>query len=135
MSKSSPMVFKQKGSFQNTEKLFREDRRKKLLKVMSKYGEMGVKALSSATPVQTGKTAASWTYEINVSDAGVSIQWKNTNKTDDGKEIVVLLVRGHGTRDGHYIRGNDFVTPAIKPIFDKLADEAWAEVTGRNAKR
>lgn len=129
MSKYSPIVFKQKGDFTNFEKFLQEDRRlKELTKSLERFGERGVEALASATPVRTGKTAASWKYQIQVSQNGVSLQWHNDNLASDGTPVVKLLVRGHGTRNGHYVRGNNFVTPAIKPIFDEIAEEVWSEV-------
>ena len=129
MSKGSPIIVKHKGDFKKTEKFFKRNREKRLLAVLNRLGQRGVEALSAATPVRTGKTAASWRYIVASSGDKVSIQWCNDNTTKDGDNIVVLLVRGHGTRDGRYVRGNDFVTPAIEPIFKEIADEAWAEVT------
>ena len=129
MGRSSPLVVKQSGEFKNFERFLQKDRRLKALKkALDKFGQRGVDALSAATPVRTGVTAASWRYNIAINKDGVSIYWCNDNLASDGTPIVKLLVRGHGTRDGHYIRGNDFVSPAIQPIFDEIADEAWAEV-------
>lgn len=129
MSKSSPMIFKNKGDLANAERLFGGTKRTKLLKILEKYGQTGVGVLTAATPVRTGKTAASWTYAVKIQDDSIMIEWTNTNTASNGDNIVTLLVRGHGTRNGHYVRGNDFVTPAIKPIFDQMATDAWAEVT------
>ena len=129
MSKASPIIVKHKGSFAKTEAFFKRNRHKVLMDALNRLGQRGVDALAAATPVRTGKTAASWRYIVAESGDKVSIQWCNDNMTDEGDNIVVLLVRGHGTRDGSYVRGNDFVTPAIEPIFKEIADEAWAEVT------
>lgn len=129
MSKASPIIVKHKGSFKKTEAFFKKNRQKVLMDALNRLGQRGVDALVAATPVRTGKTAASWRYIVSQSGDNVSIQWCNDNMTDEGDNIVVLLVRGHGTRDGGYVRGNDFVTPAIEPIFKEIADEAWAEVT------
>ena len=128
MSKPSPFVMVQKGNFNNIERLFHKDLHALLLKRLEPYGQMGVDALSAATPVRTGKTAASWHYEVVDQGETVTIRWFNDNMTKDGDAVVVLLVRGHGTKNGHYVRGHDFVTPAIKPVFEEIASKAWAEV-------
>ena len=128
MSKASPIIVKHKGDLKKTEQFFKRNRRQRLIAVLNHLGQRGVDALSAATPVRTGKTAASWSYEVIESENRIALSWSNSNTTKDGDNIVVLLVRGHGTRDGRYVRGNDFVTPAIEPIFKEIADEAWAEV-------
>ena len=128
MSKASPIIVKHKGDLKKTEQFFKRNRRQRLIAVLNQLGQRGVDALSAATPVRTGKTAASWSYEVIESENRIALSWSNSNTTKDGDNIVVLLVRGHGTRDGRYVRGNDFVTPAIEPIFKEIADEAWAEV-------
>lgn len=128
MGSKSFFKVKHRGGFARTEAFFKQDHKKRLEEVLQDLGQRGVDALSAATPVRTGKTAASWSYVVSIEGEKVSIQWHNSNKTKDGDNIVVLLVRGHGTRDGHYVRGNDFVTPAIAPIFQEIADQAWAEV-------
>ena len=128
MSKASPIIVKHKGDFKKTEQFFKRNRHERLMKVLNSLGQRGVDALVAATPVRTGKTAASWSYEVIESKDKVAISWNNSNTTKDGDNIVVLLVRGHGTRNGYYVRGNDFVTPAMAPIFKEIADEAWAEV-------
>ena len=131
MSKYSPIIIKNKGDFKKTSRFFKKNHEKKLAQALERLGQRGVDALMEATPKRTGKTAASWRYVVIQSNERVSIQWINDNTTSTGDNIVKLLVRGHGTRDGHYIRGNDFVTPAMEPIFKEIADEAWAEVTRR----
>lgn len=128
MSKASPLIVKYKGDFKKTEEFFKRNRHKRLMAVLNQLGQRGVDALSAATPVRTGKTAASWSYQVIESENRIAISWSNSNVTKDGDNIVVLLVRGHGTRNGYFIRGNDFVTPAIDPIFKEIAEEAWAEV-------
>jgi len=129
MSKASPIIIRERKNPRKTENFFERHREKKIAEVLNRLGQRGVDALAAATPVRTGKTAASWRYEVNIDQKTVSIQWINDNATRDGDSIVKLLVRGHGTRDGHYVSGNDFVTPAIEPIFKEISDEAWAEVT------
>lgn len=97
-------------------------------RILEKYGQMGVNALAAATPVDTGKTADSWTYEIEMTDESYKITWLNTN-VNKHVNIAMILQYGHGTRNGGYVAGRDYINPAIQPIFDQLADEAWREVT------
>lgn len=128
MSKSS-VTFKQTGKFTKTIKFFNHCLNRDYLNVLDKYGQKGVEALREATPVDTGLTADSWTYDI-VSDGKTSkISWYNTNtvtnKTGYEFNIAVLLRYGHGTRNGGWVEPNDFITPAMRPIFQQIADEAW----------
>ena len=95
---------------------------------LDKYGAIGVEALRSATPVDTGKTAESWDYEIERSDGVAKIVWTNSN-INDGVNIALILQYGHGTGTGGYVVGRDYINPAIRPVFDKIADDAWKEVT------
>ena len=96
--------------------------------ILDKYGRLGVNALASATPVDTGKTADSWTYEVEVNKTGYIITWLNTN-VNKHVNIALILQTGHGTRNGGYVAGRDYINPAIQPIFDQIASEAWQEVT------
>lgn len=96
-------------------------------KILEKYGQMGVDALASATPVDSGTTAESWGYEISVRKEGATIHWTNTNQ-NKGVYIAVILQYGHGTGTGGYVQGVDYINPAIRPVFDKIAEEAWMEV-------
>ena len=102
---------------------------KNVRKILEKYGREGVVALANATPVDTGVTAASWTYKIRHSVYSLAIEWDNSSTTYTGIPIVVLIQYGHGTRNGGYVQGRDFINPTMKPIFDKIADELWKEVT------
>jgi hypothetical protein len=95
---------------------------------LDKYGRLGVEALSSATPVDTGKTADSWTYEIKHGKESASIVFKNTNVVN-GVPIAIILQYGHATNGGGYVAGYDYINPALRPVFEKLSKEAWAEVT------
>lgn len=97
-------------------------------KILERYGQLGVDALAAATPVDTGKTAASWTYEIEMTSDGYTITWLNTN-VNKHVNIALILQYGHGTRNGGYVAGRDYINPAIQPIFDQMANEAWREVT------
>lgn len=118
-----------KGSFKKTNKYMSKLAELQFLNKLNKYGQMGVEALSAATPVRTGKTAASWRYVIEKQGESLSLTWENTNEASDGNNIVKMLVRGHGTRAGSYVAGRDFVTPAIQPIFDQIQAELSKEVT------
>lgn len=118
-----------KGDFKKTKKFlgFVKDRRQ--FSSLNRYGEMGVRALSDATPVDSGKTAQSWEYEIEDHNGTLSIIWTNSNTTDRGIPIAILVQYGHATKDGYYIQGVDFINPALKPVFDDIAESIWQEVT------
>lgn len=120
--------FAVKGDFNNTEGFLKGIKQKKFFKELASYGEEGVRALAAATPVDTGKTAASWDYRIEDYEDHTSIVWANSN-VQNGVNIAIILQYGHGTRNGGYVQGRDYINPAIQPIFDKLADSAWKEVT------
>lgn len=119
---------RQKGDFSKLSRYFERVREVARLGVLDKYGREGVAALSSATPAKTGKTAASWTYEIGRQNGSVSIVFRNTN-INKGVPIAIILQTGHGTGTGGWVQGRDYINPAIQPIFDKIADSAWKEVT------
>ena len=117
-----------KGDYDKTERWLKKLLRKQYMKNLMKYGEEGVAALSAATPVDTGLTAASWAYEIQSDANGISINWVNTN-VNKGVNIAVILQFGHGTGTGGYVQGRDYINPAMRPVFDDIADKAWKEVT------
>ena len=125
---ASIIQFKQKGDFSKTESFLKKLRKLDLDSVLRKYGELGVQALASATPVETGKTAASWDYKIEKGKGVVTITWTNSN-VNNGVPIALLIQYGHGTGTGGYVQGRDYIKPAILPIFDQLADPLWKEVT------
>ena len=116
-----------KGDFNNTFRFLNKMSKFKINKILEKYGQMGVEALRSATPIDSGKTAESWGYEISVGKEGATIHWTNTNQ-NKGVYIAVILQYGHGTGTGGYVQGIDYINPAIRPVFDKIAEEAWMEV-------
>lgn len=118
----------QKGGFAKTEKLLKRAMGKDYMSVLDKYGRMGVDALAAATPKDTGLTSQSWTYRIEEDRQGCSIIWDNTNVVN-GEKIAILLQYGHGTKQGGYVRGRNYINPALRPIFDGLAESAWREVT------
>ena len=101
---------------------------RKYLNKLDKYGRLGVNALAKATPVDTGKTAASWRYEIESNENSVSIKWINSNE-NKGENIAVLIQFGHGTTNGGFVKGRDFINPALQQIFDKIVQDVWKEVT------
>ena len=125
---ASIIQFKQKGDFSKTETFLKKLRKLDLDSVLRKYGELGVQALANATPVETGKTAASWDYKIEKGKGVVTITWTNSN-VNNGVPIALLIQYGHGTGTGGYVQGRDYIKPAILPIFDQLADALWKEVT------
>ena len=116
-----------KGDFNNTFRFLNKMSKFQINKILEKYGQMGVKALRSATPIDSGKTAESWGYEISVRKEGATIHWTNSNQ-NNGVYIAVILQYGHGTGTGGYVQGVDYINPAIRPVFDKIAEEAWMEV-------
>lgn len=96
--------------------------------ILDKYGKRGVEALSSATPVDSGLTASSWYYEIKTDGSkSWTLSFWNSN-VNEGVPIAIILQYGHGTRNGGWVEGRDYINPAIQPIFDELVDDAWKEV-------
>lgn len=120
--------FRQKGDFSKATKYLEKAKKAAGMKDLSKYGKAGVAALSSATPVDSGLTASSWYYEIKNQNGRISIDFCNSN-INDGVPIAIILQFGHGTGTGGWVQGRDYINPAIRPLFDKIADEAWREVT------
>ncbi len=122
------ITFRQKGDFSKLTRYL--ERAKEVVKLgdLDKFGREGVAALASATPVDSGKTASSWSYEIKHKNGSVSISFYNSN-IQNGVPIAIILQYGHGTRNGGWVQGRDYINPAIQPIFDKIANEAWREVT------
>lgn len=120
--------FRQKGDFSKLNRYLEKVKEAARIGVLDKYGREGVAALSSATPVETGKTAGSWYYEIKRQNGSVSLEFYNSN-IHEGVPIAVILQYGHGTGTGGWVQGRDYINPAIQPIFDKIAENAWREVT------
>ena len=119
--------FSSKGDFSKTIKFLNKVKNVKINNILSKYGKIGVTALSQATPKDSGVTSRSWNYKIEVNNDNASIVWYNTNVVK-GVNIAVILQYGHGTRNGGWVEGRDYINPAMKPIFDKIADQVWKEV-------
>ena len=120
--------FRQKGDFSKATSFLEKAKEVVRIGDLDKYGREGVAALASATPVDTGQTASSWYYEIVNRNGSATITFNNSN-IQNGVPIAIILQYGHGTRNGGWVQGRDYINPAIQPIFDKIADEAWKEVT------
>lgn len=120
--------FRQKGDFSKLTSYLEKAKETIKLGNLDRYGREGVKALSSATPQDSGKTASSWYYEIEHKNGSASISFHNSN-INKGVPIAIILQYGHGTRNGGWVEGKDYINPAIQPLFDKIASEAWKEVT------
>lgn len=116
------------GDFSKTMQFLNRLQHKDYLNVLAKYGERGVEALKSATPIDSGKTADSWYYEIEQDRNQTTISWCNDN-VNEGVVIAAIIQYGHGTGNGAYVEGTDYINPAMKAIFDDLANECWKEVT------
>lgn len=120
--------FKQKGDFSKLTKFLEKTKEAVKLEDLDRFGKAGVSALASATPVETGLTANSWYYKIERDNGSATISFHNSN-IQNGVPIAIILQYGHGTRNGGWVQGRDYINPAIQPIFDKIANEAWKEVT------
>lgn len=119
--------FRSKGNFKRTEKFLKKSLGKNWRSILDKYGRQGVEALSRATPKESGQTASSWGYEIKQEGSAISIIWNNSH-VNKGVNIAVILQYGHATRHGGYVQGRDYINPALRPVFDQLADACWKEV-------
>lgn len=118
-----------KGNWKRTRQYLSNANIKKIMHKLPKYGEQGVLALTYATPWDTGKTATSWNYEIHSSDGMVEIVWTNTNMAAPGMPIALLIQYGHGKKNGGYVKGIDYINPALRPIFQEMAETVWKEMT------
>ena len=120
--------FRQKGDFSKVTSFLEKAKEVVRIGDLDKYGREGVAALASATPVDTGQTASSWYYEIVNRNGSATITFNNSN-IQNGVPIAIILQYGHGTRNGGWVQGRDYINPAIQPIFDRIANDAWREVT------
>lgn len=120
--------FRQKGDFSKLSSYLEKAKGAARIGILDKYGREGVAALASATPVETGKTAGSWYYEIKRQNGSVSLVFNNSN-INKGVPIAIVLQYGHGTGTGGWVQGRDYINPAIQPVFDRIAETAWKEVT------
>lgn len=122
------ITFRQKGDFSKLTRYLERVKEAVKLGNLDKYGREGVAALASATPIESGKTASSWYYEIENSNGSATISFYNSN-ANNGVPIAIILQYGHGTGTGGWVQGRDYINPAIQPVFDRIAEEAWREVT------
>lgn len=122
------ITIKSKGTWDATTRFLERAKKGVNIRTLDKYGKQGVSALASATPVDTGLTSRSWTYKITQSRGVVAITFLNTN-IQNGIPIAIILQYGHATGNGGYVQGRDYINPAIQPIFDKIVEDAWREVT------
>ena len=120
--------FRQKGDFSKLTRFLEKAKNVVRIGDLDKYGREGVAALSSATPVDSGLTASSWYYKVEHTNGSAKINFYNSN-IQNGVPIAIILQYGHGTRNGGWVQGRDYINPAIQPIFDKIAENAWREVT------
>lgn len=116
-----------KGDFSKTQRFLSKLAKPNIIERLKAYGSMGVDALSAATPKDSGKTSGSWGYEVKQSGKTYSIVWTNTNVVN-GVPIAVILQYGHGTGTGGYVKGRDYINPAIQPIMDRIAEDVWKVV-------
>ena len=122
------ITFRQKGDFSKTTKFLTKLKQNVDISTFEKYGKKGVAALASATPVDTGLTANSWYYKITNENGTATISFHNSN-IQNGVPIAIILQYGYGTRNGGWVQGRDYINPVIQPLFDKIANNAWREVT------
>jgi hypothetical protein len=122
------ITFKTKGSFKNTEKFLRHAKELDVLFILKKYGAEGILALSRATPQDTGETASSWDYVAEVTKYKGKLIWTNSN-SEFGAPVAILIQYGHATGNGGYVEGIDYINPAMRPIFEKIANEIFEEVS------
>lgn len=116
-----------RGSFNNTEKFLNAIKGQQYLNRLAEYGEKGVEALTEATPKDTGLTASSWVFDIVKTKSGTQLSWSNTNE-NDGFNVARALQYGHGTGSGGYVRGQDYINPAIRPVVDEISEGVWKEI-------
>ena len=120
--------FESTGSFKNTQSRLQRMSKARIASVLERYGARGTAALRSATPVDTSATANAWSHEVSQMGRGWQLSWHNQNGST-GAPIAIMLQYGHGTGTGGYVAGRDYINPAIQPIFDKIAEDVWREVT------
>jgi len=124
----SSFTIESSGSFKSMEKFLKTMSSGAIYRTLDSHGRKGVAALSQATPVESGETKGAWDYNVKVGKGSCTITWSNSH-TEDGVPIAIILQYGHGTGTGGYVQGRDYINPAIKPIFDEIADSVWKAVT------
>ena len=123
------ITIRHRGNFNSTSRFLKHASKAEILSILHKYGAQGVDALSAATPTESGETARGWSYSIDGGRGSYSIIWSNSH-INKGVNIALILQTGHGTRNGGYVSGRDYINPALRPVFEAMADSAWKEVTG-----
>lgn len=116
------------GDFRNTDRFLKKMSKMDFARVLQGVAQKGVQALSAATPVDSGLTANSWGYEIKRTRASFTITWTNSH-VENGFPVAIGLQYGHGTGTGGYVRGRDYINPAMRPIFEQILADLWTEVT------
>ena len=116
------------GDVRKTFKFLKTMKEKRFLKNLDKFGQMGVDAVAAATPKRTGLTAESWVYDISDDGEQLVISWNNTNIKKGYYNVALMIQYGHGTGTGGWVSGIDYINPALKPVFDKIADAVWMEI-------
>lgn len=122
------IAFSQSGEFTITDKFLKKNNTQTSRAILNRYGAIGVQALANATPRDSGKSASSWRYEVVTNKGYASLRWLNDNVVD-GFPVVIMIHYGHGTKNGGYVQGRDFINPIVRPIFDRIAEELWKGVT------
>jgi hypothetical protein len=123
-----PVSFNHRGSFDNLESFLKKMQRADIGRLLAMYAQEGVSALSGATPIDSAETASMWGYEITQTGTSITITWTNDN-INQGFPVAIMLQYGYGTGTGGYVAGRDYINPAIRPIFDRIADGVWKVVT------
>lgn len=122
------ITFKHKGDFGRTTKFLNSALKSNFKDILNRYGQMGVDALAASTPLDSGETASCWNYEVTGNRNGMSVIWTNSHM-NQGVNIAIILQYGHGTGTGGYVQGRDYINPAMRPIFDGMAEAIWKEVS------
>lgn len=121
------ITVKHRGSFNKIERLLKYLPESRILEILNHYGQEGVVALSTATPVDTGLTAQSWDYNVDIKNGKYTLSWTNYN-INSGVPVAILLQYGHGTSTGKYIQGYDYINPATRPVFKHISTDFWEEI-------
>lgn len=122
------IIIKHTGNFEKTDGFLKKVRRHQYFNILSEYGRKGANSLAAATPVDTGKTADSWGYKVEVKDSSATITWTNSN-INKGVPVALVIQYGHMLPQGVWVEGIDYINPALKPIFKEMADKVWKEIT------
>ncbi len=127
---SSMITITSSGNFKKTSRFLHAIKNREIYDVLDSYGARGVEILSSNTPMRTGTTASSWGYSKEITSQTIKLEWYNTNLAMDGKTpVVILIIKGHGTRNGGYVAPNDFVTEPMRSLFEEATEAVWKAVT------